>query len=329
MRPDVGPTGGLRKIVRGRGRRWPVLAVLVAAIGFALAQPPDGHALAVTHKGDCWGNVTFQWPFGAQAADMQVFPGNWTVTRAGCSRATQKVTFNYRFWGLDTALNKWIRTLGPLPRTKTLVSGARGSFTHNWYVPRYRRISIDVVITWRTRKGRFIGQTHLDFNRRADYRCGANCTTHSSNVVGAYFYFAPLVYDYRLLSEGVMCNLYLDQYNNVYSRQIIPKTPAMFAPTAMTVSWQPVLFVYQSGNWQQSIVGSELVGYFNGLYSNLPASPPLNPSTSGSYRVAVYYRWYSNGVLVHTDYQWANEHTLQYWQLGSNTLGASSYYCPT
>jgi hypothetical protein len=116
------------------------------------------------------------------------------------------------------------------------------------------------------------------------------------------------------VKSSANCTMWMDQYNRIYKRTIVPDTPGMGAPVAnMTISWQPILFRLYNGTWHREVVGPELKGYFNGLYSVLPASAGFTLNLAGAtWRVAVFFRWYWNGGVYQTDYQWAGAHYQTY-----------------
>ena len=138
---------------------------------------------------------------------------------------------------------------------------------------------------------------------------------------------------YGEVAGEVACNMTMDQNNRIYERHVYPHTPSMYAPKPMTVSWQPILFRYANGAWQREVTGPILKGQFNGLYSVLPNSAGFNIYAHPAYwRVAVYYRWYWNGAVVKTDYQWAGTHEQTFVRTfpdGSfqSWLGDSGDYC--
>jgi hypothetical protein len=298
---------------RSKGPRFVVVGGLAAALGMFLSQASPAQALSYSHSGSCWGAINFHLPVGGKADYMQIHPGAWHVRRARCRpNRNQVVKFEYRFWGYDQTLGQWVRTLGPPNRSRLLPPGTSGWFTYNWYTPQYRRISIDVVVTWRTRAGSFIGRTRVDFNRVADYRCATSqCRVLSNAAVGAFFDFPPPI-DYGEVAGPVACAMTMNQDNQIYERQVLPQTPNMTAPTGMVISWQPILFRYFNGTWNREVAAPELKGTFNGLYSDLPASAGFVINLPAYYRVAVIYRWYSNGTVTQVDYKWSGEHFQTY-----------------
>jgi hypothetical protein len=125
---------------------------------------------------------------------------------------------------------------------------------------------------------------------------------------------AALPAGYSDVPADVACNMTMDQYNRIYQRSIIPHTPGMTSPRSnQTISWQPILFRYYNGAWRADVTGPELKGTFNGLYSVLPSSPGFTINkVPAYYRVAVRYRWYWNGAVEQSDYQWAGTHFQTY-----------------
>jgi hypothetical protein len=132
-------------------------------------------------------------------------------------------------------------------------------------------------------------------------------------------------------TETITCTKYLDAYGRVTGRTVVINSPFMTSASGLgitSMSYQP--YIYQVTNTGYSFRGTGVeVETYRGMTSGVLTSQQMTANGAGVVRVAIMYRWYSNGILVDSLFIWAGTHYLNAQQNRADGTTALWYHYQT